>query len=63
MFQIIEAGKGALVGDLIQFVIHLLAKAAFRWDQADFFTWIAIVGGIGLVAVVVGWLIRAQRST
>ncbi len=62
MFQIIEAGKGALIGDLIEVVIRVVAKASFRWDQPDFWTWVAIVGGVGLAAAVVGWLIRAGTS-
>ena len=59
MFPIIEAGKGALVGDLIEFVIRIVAKASFRVGDAEFWTWAAVVGGVGLAAILLAWAIRS----
>jgi len=62
MFHIIEAGKGALVGDLIEFVIRIIAKISFRHGDAEFWTWAAIIGGSAIALALVVWAIRASRQ-
>lgn len=59
MFQVIEAGKGALVGDLIEFVIRFVAKASFRFGDAEFWTWAAIIGGVTLTLAFLAWAMRS----
>lgn len=59
MFQIIEAGKGALVGDLIEFAIRFVAKASFRFGDAELWTWAAIIGGTALALALLAWVMRS----
>lgn len=59
MLQGIEAGKGALVGDLIEFVIRIVAKASFRYGDAEFWTWAAIIAGSALALALTIWAIRS----
>lgn len=60
MLHVIEAGKGALVGDLIEFLIRVVAKASFRFGDAEFWTWAAIIGGSAVALALVVWAIRAS---
>ena len=46
LFTGLEAGKGALVGDLLHFAF--VAIKAVRFTDADFWIWVGIIVGIGL---------------
>jgi hypothetical protein len=63
MIDMLQAGKGALVGDLIEFIIRFVAKLSFRGGDAQFWTWAAMIGGgvlaIALLVLLVRGLNRA----
>ena len=59
MFQSIESGKGALVGDLIELVVRIVAKVSFRFGDAEFWTWAAIGGGVALALALLAWVMRS----
>jgi hypothetical protein len=59
MIEALQAGKGALVGDLIEFGIRFVAKFSLRnGSDPQFWTWAAMIGGGILAIAVVVLLIR-----